>query len=199
MPVTNPLTYREAEPLIRTGDVLLHRPRDLFGRLIATLGRSEYSHAGMACWDGLRVSSLETIQFRGGVQRPLEELVEEKPGAIDVYTVLCTTARQRQQAAAGMRQIVGRRYGWLSLLELGLVHAPLLRLLLPRNFADQADSESNGWRADRLPFCSMAVDRAYMRWAGVDLVPNLHSRYTEPGDLARTARLDYLCTLIPQE
>jgi hypothetical protein len=46
-----------------------------------------------------------------------------------------------------------------------------------------------------LPFCSQAVARAY-REGWRDLVPCLADRYTEPGDLARSALLQYQFTLV---
>jgi len=52
----------------------------------------------------------------------------------------------------------------------------------------------NGDGDSSAPFCSEAVSRAW-RLAGVDLVPNLADRYTEPGDLARSAHLRLVASL----
>ena len=176
--------YAETRKRIRSGDVLLYRPCNLLGRLIARLGRSEYSHAAMAAWWGERLMCLESLQGVGGRAALLSHQVHRWPGIIDVYGPIVHL--DRAVVLEAMIGITGRRYGWWSLLRAAVLHLPVARLLV----RPETDDAANG----TLPFCSQAVAMAY-RAAGLDLVPNLADRLTEPGDLARSADLHYLCTL----
>jgi hypothetical protein len=91
-----------------------------------------------------------------------------------------------------MLGITGRRYGWANLCRAALLHLPIFRFLV------RPDTNDNG-ASTRPPFCSEAVAMA-VRAGGVDPVPNLADRLTEPGDLARSAFYEYRCTLIsPQQ
>jgi len=184
--------YRTARSKIRDGDLLLFRPRrGLFGRLIAKAGRSEYSHAAMAGWWNGRLMCLETIQGRGGRAVLLSNLVQEHPGRIDVYAAGATGEPfDRMAAVEAMIEITGRRYGWQSLLRTALIHLPVVRLLVHPDTDDMANGS--------LPVCSQAVARA-CRAGGVDPVPNLADRLTEPGDLARSVFFRYRFTLFPEE
>jgi len=187
-----PLSYGLARSKIRDGDLLLARPRrGLFGRLIAKAGRSGYSHAGMAAWWNGRLMCLETIQGRGGRAVLLSNLVEARPGRIGVYAAAASGEPfDRQAAVEAMIEITGRRYGWQSLLCTALIHLPVVRLLVHPDTDDAANGS--------LPVCSQAVARA-CRAGGVDPVPNLADRLTEPGDLARSVFFRYRFTLFPEE
>ena len=88
-----------------------------------------------------------------------------------------------------MRRLVRREYGWLHLVRDGLLHLPLIWALTPVNCDD---GSSDGHR----PFCSEACSIAY-RLGGVDPVPYLPDRLTEPGDLARSLFFEYRATLLP--
>jgi len=187
---TKLISYNEARTKIRDGDVLLfRRRRGFWGKLIATAGRSPYSHAAMAAWWGDRLMCLETAQGLGGRAVLLSTLVEAAPGRIDVFRALPALRRFKRRAAVeAMLDVTGRRYGWRSLLKASLMHLPVARLLaLP-----DTDDRANG----SLPFCSQAVARA-CRLGGLDPAPNLADRLTEPGDLARSAALEYRFTLGP--
>ena len=81
-----------------------------------------------------------------------------------------------------MIAITGRRYGWLNLLGRRLLHLPLFRFLVHARRGRRRD-------VDWPPFCSQAVSMA-CRAGGVDPVPNLADRLTEPADLARSAFYD---------
>lgn len=184
------VAYNTVRGKIRDADVLLFRRRRGFmGKLIATAGRSEYSHAAMAAWWNDRLMCLETVQGCGGRAVLLSTLVEDAPGRIDVYRALPKLRRFRRQAAVeAMIETTGRRYGWPALLKAALTHLPVVRFLVRPETDDAADGH--------LPFCSQAVARAY-RLGGLDPVPNLADRLTEPGDLARSAVLEYRFTLGP--
>jgi hypothetical protein len=185
---TTSVSYFTARPKIHDGDLLLFRRQHWpFSRMIAAVGRSEYSHAAMAAWWNGRLMCLETVQGRGGRAVLLSNLVARWPGGIDVYAPNATRRRFNRHAAVNaMIEITGRRYGWWSLLAAAVRHLPLIRFLVPPDM----DDESNG----SLPFCSQAVARA-CRAGGVDPVPNLPDRLTEPGDLARSAFFRYRFTL----
>jgi hypothetical protein len=182
------VSYPLARSKIRDGDLLLFRcGRGLLGRLIATAGRSDYSHAGMAAWWNGRLMCLETLQGRGGRAVLLSNLVRKYPGRIDVYTAEANGQPfDRQAAVEAMIEITGRPYGWWSLLWVALVHMAVVRLFVRPNTDDAANGS--------LPFCSQAVSRA-CRAGGVDPVPRLADRATEPGDLARSRFYSFLCTL----
>jgi len=184
-----PVCYTTARSKIRDGDLLLFRPRrGLFGRLIAKAGRSEYSHAGMAAWWRRRLMCLETIQGRGGRAVLLSNVVASSPGRIDVYAA--GEPFDRTAAVEAMIEITGRRYGWWSLVRTAVIHLPVARLFVRPNTDDAADGS--------LPVCSQAVARA-VRAGGVDPVPNLADRLTEPGDLARSVFFRYRFTLFSEE
>jgi hypothetical protein len=182
--------YNTAREKIRDGDVLLfRRRRGLMGKLIATAGRSAYSHAAMAAWWNDRLMCLETAQGCGGRAVLLSTLVEDAPGRIDVFRALPKLRRfHRRSAVETMIEITGRRYGWTALVKAALVHLPFVRFMVRVETDDAADGH--------LLFCSQAVARAY-RLGGLDPVPNLADRMTEPGDLARSAVLEYRFTLGP--
>ena len=182
------VSYPLARSKIRDGDLLLFRcGRGLSGRLIATAGRSDYSHVGMAAWWNGRLMCLDTIQWHGGRAVLLSNLVKKYPGRIDVYTAEANGAPfDRRAAVEAMIEITGRPYGWWSLLWVALVHLAVVRLFVRPNTDDAANGS--------LPFCSQAVSRA-SRAGGVDPVPRLADRATEPGDLARSRFYSFLCTL----
>jgi len=182
--------YNAARGKIRDGDVLLFRRRRGFlSKLIAVAGRSEYCHAAMAAWWNDRLMCLETVQGCGGRAVLLSTLVEDAPGRIDVFRALPKLRRfRRLSAVEAMIEITGRRYGWPALVKAALVHLPMVRFLVRAETNDAADGH--------LPFCSQAVAWAY-RLGGLDLAPNLADRQTEPGDLARSAALEYRFTLGP--
>ncbi len=155
------------------------------------LGGSEYTHAAMAAWWNGRLMCLETIQGRGGRAVLLSRLVVQNPGRIDVYRANANRRRfDRAGAVNAMIEITGQRYGWWSLWKTALVHLPVVRLLVRADTDDRANGS--------LPFCSQAISRA-CRAGGVDPVPNLADRSTEPGDLARSVFFSYRFTLVPEE
>ncbi len=199
--------YCDARRQIRGGDLLLFRPRGFVWRAIAVAGRSEYTHAAMAGWWSRRLMCVEMCS-RGGRALLLSNIVRRWPGAIDVYranasdtqqsgddTDLASGTRQfsRDAAVHAMIEITGRRYGWLNLFRAALLHLPLFRLFVAPDTDDTAESA-----ACHPPFCSQAVAMA-TRAGGVDPVPNLADRLTEPGDLSRSPFYAYRFTLTWEE
>lgn len=196
------LRYAKARDQIRTGDLLLYKPRwwAIHSRLICVAGRTPYCHAAMAYWNRSTVEQavlLSVLEMcaRGGRQSSLAEQVDRYPGLIDVFESglehTMTGRRQfyRHRAVEVMTGFVGRRYGWWNLLRTSLVHLPFVRLLVRPSTDDQLE---NG----HPPFCSQAIAAA-CRAGGVDPVPNLADRMTEPGDLARSPFFKYRFTLVP--
>jgi hypothetical protein len=88
-----------------------------------------------------------------------------------------------------MRKFTGHAYGWWHLLAVSLLHMPIVRWFIPVNYRD-TDADNHA------PFCSEARVIAD-RLAGVDPVPLLPDRLTEPGDLARSLFYRYRFTLVP--
>jgi hypothetical protein len=184
-------TLEEVADEIRDADLLLwRRGQGLVGRLIAACGRGIYSHAAMAAWIDGDLVSLETVQFRGARARRLADQVARHPGRIDLYRTNAAYLWDFDPSAAvdRMRAFLGCDYGWWSLWRAGLWHLPFVRLFV----RPELDDEANG---SPVPFCSQAVSIAY-RAGGVDPVPRLADRLTEPQDLARSLFFDYLCTLV---
>jgi len=180
--------YQDVREEIRDADLLLFRASSWAGRrLLTTAGRSAYSHAGMAAWWKGRLMCLETLQFRGGRAVLLSNVVSRWPGIVDVYRVEPHASEFDPGAAVqAMIGITGRPYGWASLLQTAFVHLPVIRMFRRPSLDDQS---GNG-----LPYCSQAVSRAY-REGGLDPVPNLADRFTEPGDLGRSLCFRYRFTL----
>jgi hypothetical protein len=178
--------YAEARRKIRDGDILLFRSKGFLSQLIRVGGRSEYSHAAMAGWWSDRLMCVEMTDS-GGQAQLLSNLVERMPGAIDVFRANATRRRfSREKALAAMVAITGKPYGNWNLIRAAAMHAIFFRFLV----TPDTDDSANG----SVPFCSQAVARA-CRAGGVDPVPNLADRLTEPGDLARSAFFEYRFTL----
>ena len=196
------LVYRHlkdvARPdLVRDADLLLYRrlPREpsLVARLIAACGRGDHYHAAKAAWASGMLRCLETRAWRGAREVSLESQVRRYPGRIDVYRSNPGDRwplYNRHAASRVMRCITGKKYGWWNLLLAGLLHLPFVRLLVRADVDDRAVDK-------RPPFCSHACAYSDRVGGGVDPVPHLADRLTEPADLARSQFYEYQFTLIP--
>lgn len=203
------IPYRDVRRRIRGGDLLLFRPRGILTRAIAVAGRSEYTHAAMAGWWNGRLMCIEMCS-RGGRAQLLSNIISRSPGTIDVYqagaaSCACATSSalgatgsasaaqqfSRRAAVRAMIDLTGRRYGWFNLFRAALLHLPVVRFFVMLDADDKADA---AWP----PFCSQAVAPA-TRAGGVDPVPNLADRLTEPADLARSNFYAYRFTLAWEE
>lgn len=185
------LRYLDARGTINDCDLLLRRAEACpSSQAIAAGGRSIYSHAAMACWWRGNLMCLEFVEWHGGRAVHFSRLVEAQPGLWDVFE---TNPERRwrfvpDQAANAMIRLTGLRYGWHNLARASLRHLPIVRLFVAPPLVDEKDDGS--------PFCSQAVSRA-CRCGGVDPVPFLADRATEPGDLARSNFFRYRFTLVP--
>jgi hypothetical protein len=176
---------------IWNGDLLLFRGRGVVSRLIGTAGRSDYTHAGRAIWWNDVLFCCEVRELRGGRAVTLESQVRRFPGIVDVFA---TNPDNRwpeydwQGANRFMQRLAGCDYGYAGLLKAAVLHVPFWRLLVKPELDDKAI-------ADRPPFCSHACAMADRLGGGVDPVPHLADRITEPGDLARSPFYRYRFTL----
>lgn len=185
------VALRDAREMIDDADVLLFRRRDV----ISAVGRGVHNHAALVAWWDGDLFCLEVRGGYGGRAVTLESQVARHPGRIDVYAADPDGQRpdfDRRGAVRRMRRWMGRPYGYGALFALALRRLPLLRLILPAVTNDRDDEAS-------APFCSQACAEALRTGGGVDPVPNLADRMTEPADLARSAFLRYRCTLVPDE
>jgi hypothetical protein len=185
------IPFSDAVADIHDGDLLLFRGRGVVARLISVAGRSEYTHAARAVWWGNDLFCCEVRELRGGRAVTLESQVRRFPGLIDVFEVNPQRRWReydRRGAVRFMRRLAGCDYGYLGVLQAALRHAPLWRFLVR--------PESDDHHApDQPPFCSQASTMADRLGGGVDPVPHLSDRLTEPADLARSPFYRYRFTL----
>lgn len=206
------LPYQQAEPHIRQGDLLLYRRHTLWGKMIAGVGRTRYSHIGMAGWTngGPKTGHSDLMAYEmlptGGQATMLRAHAEIWPGRIDVYRIndafttyaWCnvaqrlvaeTTQYDRRKAVDIMREFCcPGNYGMRHLVWTYIANAPLLRVLFPQPTDDEIEDKT------KMPYCSEAVAFA-VRKSFTDLVRNTPDSYTQPGDLARSPLLHYMFTL----
>jgi hypothetical protein len=181
----------ECASQIWNGDLLLFRGRGLISRLIGTAGRSEYTHAARAIWWNDVLFCCEVRELRGGRAVTLASQVRKFPRLVDVFA---TNPDNRwpeynwQGANRFMQRLAGCDYGYAGLLKAAVLHVPFWRLLVRPELDDAA-------LTDHPPFCSHACAMADRLGGGVDPVPHLADRITEPGDLARSPFYRYRFTL----
>lgn len=195
--------YRDVRDSICDSDLLLfRRPKGRFSwisRLITVGGRSQYSHAAKAIWWRAENSDYDTLlcaevrEWHGGRAVTLSSQIEKFPGLIDVYK---PNSGDRwceydpDGAAAYMLRLAGQPYGYAAVLNAALLHLPPFCFCVSPTFNDDA-------RDGQPEFCSEACASSDRIGGGVDPVPNLEDRLTEPGDLARSDFYQYQFTLLP--
>jgi hypothetical protein len=187
--LTHFVTLAEAQPQILDGDLLLFRRRGL----IAIAGRGEHSHAAKAAWWGDDLFCLEVREWHGGRAVTLESQVRRRPGHIDVYRANPANRwpeYDRTRSSTMMRRLAGCDYGYAGLLTAAMLHLPFVRLAVRAEVDDNAIDR-------RPPFCSQACAMVDRVGGGVDPVPHLADRLTEPADLARSPFYEYMFTLLP--
>lgn len=202
------MRYEAARPLIKDGDVLLFESKGWVAATIRWATRSTYSHAALAVWWGDRLMVVESREGSGCRAVPLSSVIRssrvsvfratEVPDEVpltDRSTALGLPVYRRvREAVAGYAiERLGQPYGWWSILRDALSRLPVLALFWRRRHYSIDDLEDPGVRVK----CSTLVALAWRQGAGLDLVPNLADRSTDPGDLARSAALRRLYTLEP--
>ncbi|MDZ4659858.1 MAG: hypothetical protein SH868_19965 [Bythopirellula sp.] len=181
----------ECAAQIGNGDLLLFRGRSLLSRLIGSAGRSPYTHAARAVWWGDMLFCCEVRELKGGRAVTLESQVRKFPGLIDVFATNPDNRwpeYDRHGANRIMLALAGCDYGYGGLFGAALLHLPFCRLFVRPETED-------AHVATRPPFCSQACAMADRVGGGVDPVPHLADRITEPADLARSAFYRYRFTL----
>ncbi len=179
--------FARAQALIADGDLLLFRRRGL----IAIAGRGEHSHAAKAAWWGDELFCLEVREWHGGRAVTLASQVRRFPGRIDVYRTNPNNRwpeYDRAGAITWMRRLAGCDYGYTSVLAAAMLHLPVVRLAVKATVEDSSVDR-------RPPFCSQACAMADRIAGGVDPVPHLADRLTEPADLARSPFYQYEFTI----
>jgi hypothetical protein len=179
----------EAQAKIRDGDLLLYRRRGA----ISIAGRGEHCHAAKAAWWDGDLFCLEVLWWYGGRAVTLASQVKQYPGRWDVYQANPRNRwpnYDRAGAVRFMRGLCGWNYGYAGLIAASFFHLPIVRWFVRPDMDDAAVDR-------RPPFCSQACAMADRLGGGVDPVPHLADRLTEPADLARSPFYRYRFTLMP--
>ena len=187
----NFVQLKHVESRIRDGDLLLFQGTGFFSQLIRVAGRSDFSHAAKAIRWGETMFCCEVRELKGGRAVTLESQVLRNPGRIDVFETNPGgrwKGYDRAGAVRYMRRLAGCDYGYVGVLKAALRHLPLWRCLVRPDMDDLK-------RTSRPPFCSEACALADRIGGGVDPVPQLADRVTEPADLARSPFYRYRFTL----
>ncbi|QDU86955.1 hypothetical protein Pla175_03090 [Pirellulimonas nuda] len=180
-----PLPHAQRD--ILDGDLLLFRRRGP----ISIAGRGEHSHAAKAAWWGGELFCLEVREWHGGRAVTLASQVRRCPGRIDVFRANPAGRWPEYDRAAAtrfMRRLAGCDYGYAAVLSAAMRHLPVVRCWTTPDVDDTALDR-------RPPFCSQACAMADRIAGGVDPVPHLADRVTEPADLARSPFYQYRFTL----
>lgn len=186
---TRYVSFADAKDQISDGDLLLFRRRGL----ISIAGRGTHSHAAKAAWWEDDLFCLEVREWHGGRAVTLESQVKRFPTRIDVYHTNPSNRwpeYDRTRSTTMMRRLAGCDYGYAGVLTAAMLHLPFIRM------AVRAATEDDATRR-RPPFCSQACAMTDRIAGGVDPVPHLADRLTEPADLARSPFYEYAFTLIP--
>lgn len=194
MPKENLLSLAEAKASIQDADLLLFRGKGIVSRFIRTFGRGKYSHAAKASWIKGELFCLEVREWRGGRAVTLSSQVQKFPGQIDVFetNAIKLPDYNRVKADDLMLRFAGIEYGYWDIIGTAFLHAWGIRLIAQANVDDEFVSK-------RPPYCSAACAIADRVGGGVDPVPNLADKITEPSDLARSQLYKYRCTLMPDD
>ena len=184
--------YSDARPQIGDGDLLLFRRTGL----ISIAGRGRHSHAAKAAWWDADLFCVEVREWVGGRAVTLSSQVQRHAGRIDVYEVNPDDRwphYDRRLAVRFMRRLAGCDYGYANVLSAAMLHLPLIRWFVSAEVDDAGSQPKNR----RPPFCSHACAMSDRLGGGVDPVPHLADRFTEPADLARSPFYRYRFTLLP--
>lgn len=198
--------YQPLRHVLLDGDVLLFQGTGPFARLIRWAGRTRYSHVALVVKSKRgRIMVAEAREGLVGSVRlvPLSNALKGSV-AVDLYRVRDATADQLELVAARAEELLGQAYGWATILRMATAHLPLW-LLRKLPVVGRLLGRAPAWSDnDREPsaasmVCSEYVARCWREGGGVDLVPNLADRSTEPGDVARSAALASMGSLVYQD
>jgi len=184
---------------INNGDIGLMTPTTGTGNWIVRLGRSKFSHCCMFFKQRMRQATVvwlvEQINPEGR-EVPARSYLKACPsGCVTVYRPRWANRHRAVTAVEWMRaNVPGVSYDHKGLWRSFWAHAPVVRWWL----RPDDDDEANG-NGRRPLYCSAAVARACRIGGGLDLVPGLSDSWTEPGDLAKSAALERLFTIVLPE
>lgn len=187
MPFRQLAQLKDVAPQIRDNDLLLFRRRGL----IATAGRSIYSHAAKAIWWDSTLFCVEVREWFGGRAVTLASQIRRNPDRIDLFRTNPDNRWPNYNPFAAARYMInlaGSDYGYASVISAAMLHLPFVRLFVKPDMQDDAIDH-------RPPYCSQACSMADRIGGLVDPTPYLADRLTEPGDLARSPLYQYQFTL----
>ena len=202
------LDYRGYAAVAQDGDIALWRPLPFqlkspkswlaWGRYISRYTGGPYSHAtGIVYWREIdRWMSCGYEERRGGLAEPLDSVIENADGRIDVFRV-----RPEYWQAAGasqscvarrLGQDLGGRYAWRAIR---LIVSPLLPVIgLFTTLEQHQEIVTKAASSRREGICSQHVARSYSL-CGITLCKKPLSLVT-PNDLWMTAATEYVATLV---
>lgn len=201
--------FSNARELLREGDVLLFRGRGIVSSLIRRAGEGCYTHVGVASqvWygDDAIWECVEFREWKGGRSVNLQRYVDTNSGTIDVfrpassrkYSVFTNNEVKEYELGYNgiavtqtMRRMTGLPYGWKRIAWIAQHKLPLLRLFYPLS-----SLVSDNISEPVYPVCSTAVSYAFSK-IRFDLTHHRSDQYMEPSDVARSALLHYVFTLV---
>lgn len=204
------LSFEEAKPLINEGDILLFSGQGWISNLIKSAGETPYSHVAVASWVNGKDGILECVEFRekkGGRSINIEHAINDNPNLIDVYrpikdfdsitfdlatknTIDSRKVFNGKKVTRTMRKMTGLPYGWKRIWWMIKYKLLIFRLFKKKTLVCDELSDII------YPVCSTAVAYAFNS-NDYDLVKNRSDEWCEPGDIAKSARINYLFTLSP--
>lgn len=152
--------------MLKEMDVILFYPRNWFGKLIAWVTNSKYSHVAIVYdpENKLIVEAEMTVQF--------SQLNNKRKYDVYRYTEPISS-KQIKKAKAYLSQMAGVDYDMPNLIDI-LIN--LFRRAFNRPY-------KRYWGSDDLPVCSELVANAFKK-AGIDLFPDKPSWAVTPQDFA---------------
>lgn len=204
------IPYSQVKRLIEEGDVLLFRGTGIFSRFIQRAGEGKYSHVGVASWHngGDLLECIEFVGGSGGRSVNLDTYVEQINCQIDVFrpiprfskwvfepkkriTELEMVKFQGVKVTRCMRKLTGLPYGWRRIWWIFKHKLPILRFFYN---LDSITIDGDGNEEVIYPVCATSISHCFSK-NGYDLVYHRSDEWTEPSDLARSTRLNYLFTI----
>lgn len=203
------IPYSEAYKWIREADVAFFEGDAWYSHLIIVYTGSPYSHVGLLSWHN---SGLELVDFhgrRGGTTAQFYRRLEEY-GKADIYRA--SSSRQEIKwnsykkieesqwidfngkcITNTMRDLTGLPYGWKRMWWFAKRYLVGLRL-----FYNTEDIMDDKVQAVVAPVCSTAVAYSFSA-NNFDLNRRKADRSISPGELATSASLHYMFTVVVDE
>lgn len=204
------ISLGESLRIVKEGDVLLYRNKNVISCLVGRAGEGQYSHVSVVSKNGGFVECVEFKEWRGGRAVSLQRVVENYDGEIDVYRIspvlykykysfnekniiseekVFNTSTARKVTNC-MREMTGLPYGWTRILWIFLHKFPFTRYFYDINkLTVDVPSDEQIY-----PVCSTSLAHCFNK-AGFDLVNHRSDEFTEPNDIARSSILSYVFTI----